>query len=167
MSRWAAGLAPDGDTLQIEGKGTAHVLCADERGELTCYDKPFVWQLGSGFSAKPEDCCLCLHAAAAHIQSSKAGARLRVELEIETTGSLLQVQPMQLLTDVETGEEYPAEDTALYLYYAQEGERIFDIAKRYHARAKDLAQANDMDCADTAPQELTAQTAVLLIPAAL
>ena len=163
----AAGLAPGGETLQIEGKGTAHVLCADERGELTCYDKPFVWQLGSGFSGKPEDCCLCLHAAAARIQSSKVGARLRVELDIETTGSLLQVQPMQLLTDVETGEQYPAEDTALYLYYAQEGERIFDIAKRYHARAKDLAQANDMDCADTAPQELTAQTAVLLIPAAL
>ena len=74
---------------------------------------------------------------------------------------------MQLLTDVETGEEYPADDIALYLYYARQGEPVFDIAKRYHARAKDLAQANGMDIADTAPQELTAQAAVLLIPAAL
>mgnify|MGYP004633020575 FL=1 len=163
----AAGIVPTDKGLQIEGRGTAHVLCSDERGELACYDKPFTWQAGGAFGGKPEECCLCLHAAAAHIQSSKAGARLRVELDIETTGSLLQARPMQLLTDVETGEEYPADDIALCLYYARQGEPIFDIAKRYHARAKDLAQANGMDTADTAPQELTAQAAVLLIPAAL
>ena len=27
---------------------------------------------------------------------------------------------------------------ALYIYYAQAGERIFDIAKRYHARQRNL-----------------------------
>ena len=74
---------------------------------------------------------------------------------------------MQLLTDVETGEQYPAEDTALYLYYAQEGERIFDIARRYHARARDLAAANHLDTNGDPPQELTTDTACLLIPAAL
>ena len=80
----------------------------------------------------------------------------------------MQAHSCDALCGVELGEEYDdSDEPALYIYYAQQGERIFDIAKRYHARAKDLAQANDMDCADTAPQELTAQTAVLLIPAAL
>ena len=51
-------------------------------------------------------------------------------------------------------------------YYARQGERIFDIAKRYHARARDLAAANHLD-ANGAPPETTAETACLLIPAAL
>ena len=33
----------------------------------------------------------------------------------------------------------------------RKGERIFDIAKRYHARAKDLAAANHLETGGTAP----------------
>ena len=58
-------------------------------------------------------------------------------------------------------------DVDVYLYYAQEGERIFDIAKRYHARAKDLAAANHLETGGTAPQDLTTESTCLLIPAAL
>ena len=47
------------------------------------------------------------------------------------------------------------------------GERIFDIARRYHARARDLAAANHLDTNGDPPQELTTDTACLLIPAAL
>lgn len=32
-------------TVRLTGRGVAHVLCADARGEMTCYDKPFTWQL--------------------------------------------------------------------------------------------------------------------------
>lgn len=54
---------------------------------------------------------------------------------------MLQAQAQQALSEVDLGEEFTdgTDGPALYLYYAQEGERIFDIAKRYHARAKDLA----------------------------
>src|SRR5699024_12228909 len=34
---------------------------------------------------------------------------------------------------------------ALHLYYARQGERVFDIAKRYHARCRDLAAANHLE----------------------
>ena len=47
------------------------------------------------------------------------------------------------------------------------GRRIFDIARRYHARARDLAAANHLDTNGDPPQELTTDTACLLIPAAL
>lgn len=45
-------------------------------------------------------------------------------------------------------------------------ERIFDIAKRYHARARDLAAANHLESCEP-PRETTADAACLLIPAAL
>ena len=151
----------------IAGKGTAHVLCADARGELTCYDKAFAWQCGDQRAGRAEDVCLCLHADVTRISSAKNGAELRVDLELEAAGTLLLTRDAAALSEVEPGEELAAEDAALYLYYAQEGERIFDIAKRYHARAGDLAAANALEAADTPPQELTAPQTCLLIPAAL
>lgn len=71
------------------------------------------------------------------------------------------------LCGVELGEAYDDSDgPALYIYYAQQGERIFDIAKRYHARARDLAAANHLESSEPT-RETTADAACLLIPAAL
>ena len=81
---------------------------------------------------------------------------------------MLQAQAQQALSEVDLGEEFTdgTDGPALYLYYAQEGERIFDIAKRYHARARDLAAANHLESSEPT-RETTADAACLLIPAAL
>ena len=82
-------------------------------------------------------------------------------------GILLQAQSFDALCSVELGEAYDSSgEPALYIYYARQGELIFDIAKRYHARAKDLAAANGLET-DGRPQDTTAEAACLLIPAAL
>ena len=115
------------------------------------------------------DALVCMQASVSRISSGKSGQQLRVELEIGLSGVLLQAQTSEALCEVELGEEYAdgSDGPALYLYYAQQGERVFDIAKRYHARAKDLVTANRMECDGTAPQDLTTETVCLLIPAAL
>lgn len=153
----------------LMGKGTAHVLCADARGEITCYDKSFVWRPEGSWTGTVADTCACMGAGVTRVSSGKNGARLRVELTIQCTGLLLQAETGTALCDVELGEEYAAgsDGPALHLYYARQGERVFDIAKRYHARCRDLAAANHLECDGVAPQELTAETSCLLIPAAL
>lgn len=79
----------------------------------------------------------------------------------------MQAQSFDALCGVELGEAYDDSDgPALYIYYAQQGERIFDIAKRYHARARDLAAANHLE-SNEPTRETTADAACLLIPAAL
>ena len=78
-----------------------------------------------------------------------------------------KTQSFDALCGVELGEAYDDSDSpALYIYYAQQGERIFDIAKRYHARARDLAAANHLESSEPT-RETTANAACLLIPAAL
>ena len=166
----AASKEKAGETRwELQGKGTAHVLCADSRGELTCYDKAFTWQPEGSWQGSPGDAYPCLHADVTRLTSGKSGTRLRVEIELSITGSMLQAQAQQALSEVDLGEEFTdgTDGPALYLYYAQEGERIFDIAKRYHARAKDLAAANHLETGGTAPQDLTTESTCLLIPAAL
>lgn len=160
----------DGEkTVCLSGKGTAHVLCADPRGELTCYDKTFTWKPEGDWTGTAADTCVCMGACVTRVSSSKNGARLRVELTVQCTGLLLQAECGEALCDVELGEEYAAgsDGPALHLYYARQGERVFDIAKRYHARCRDLAAANHLEADGVAPQELTTENACLLIPAAL
>lgn len=153
--------------LLLSGKGTAHVFISDARGELTCYDKTFSWQPGGLWSGAADAAWPSVGASVVRVSSSKNGARLRVDLEIEVNGALLQAQSFDALCGVELGEAYDDSDSpALYIYYAQQGERIFDIAKRYHARARDLAAANHLESSEPT-RETTADAACLLIPAAL
>lgn len=157
------------ETFRLCGKGVAHVLCADERGEVTCYDKTFVWQPEGVWNGNTADAYACAGASVVRVNSGKNGAQLRVELEIQLTGVLLQAEGHEALCNVELGEEYAAgnDGPALFLYYARQGERVFDIAKRYHARARDLATANHLENEGVPPQDLTTEMACLLIPAAL
>lgn len=162
-------LAPVGEgEVQVTGKGVAHVLCADARGELTCYDKAFSWALPERWQGSGAEHCLHAAAVVVHVASGKNGPRLRVEAELSVNGLLLGVARAELASAVEAGEPLPprGDGPALYLYYATQGERVFDIAKRYHARAKDLAAANQME-PGIAPQDLTTDAACLLVPAAL
>ena len=124
--------------LKLLGKGTAHVFISDARGELTCYDKAFTWQPDGLWLGITDGAWPSVGASVARVASSKNGARLRVDLEIEISGALFQAQSFDALCGVELGEEYDDSDgPALYIYYARQGERIFDIARRYHARAHD------------------------------
>ena len=157
-------------TVAFAGKGTAHLLCADARGELTCCDKSFVFQLPQTLPGAPADYCLRARPAVGKVSTGRAGGRLQATVEIRLAGGLFAVQTFPAVREVALGEEFPdkADGPALYLYYASAGERIFDIAKRYHARAKDLAAANQLEPdAGTPVQEMTTETACLLIPAAL
>ncbi len=162
--------AEKGNALQITGRGTAHLICADDRGELTCYDKAFPWALAESFHGSIGQSVPHLHAAVRHIASSRSGSKARVELELQVNGILLQGITHEIVSAATPGEEYPdrKDGPALYLYYAQKGEAIFDIARRYHARANDLAAANHLTIPEgQSAQDLTADETCLLIPAAL
>ncbi len=112
----------------------------------------------------------------AYLKTPHAAKHARVELD-ERSGNFtvwaadeIPVEPTEdnPYPAPKLGEEYDDSDgPALYIYYARQGERIFDIARRYHARARDLAAANHLDTNGDPPQELTTDTACLLIPAAL
>lgn len=153
----------------LQGKGTAHLLCADERGELTCYDKAFLWRLPDDWPGAPGEFVFHGQAALTRVSSGKNGTKLRVDLELSVTGLWLKTAQYTVVDAVELGEEFPdrGDGPALYLYYPAPKERIFDIAKRYHARAKDLAAANHLEAETGSVQDLTTEAHCLLIPAAL
>lgn len=166
----AEGTAAEQPVVRLAGRGTAHVFCTDARGELVCYDRDFTWQLPETFPGVPGDYVAHGYAAVTHVVSTHNGAHLRVEADLHLHGLLLQVQNQQAVESVELGEEFAdkADGPALYLYYARQGERIFDIAKRYHAKGKDILTANKLlNEADAEPLQVMDRAACLLVPAAL
>ena len=154
--------------VRLAGSGPAHALCPYARGEMTCYDKAFTWQLPESWPGEPGGFVPRLAACAVRVSSGRSGARLRVEAEIEVRGLLLAVHSAEVVGAVEPGEEFAgkAEGPALYLYYAAAGERYFDIAKRYHARVRDLAAANGLESGPD-PAQAVEQDGCVLVPAAL
>lgn len=95
---------------------------------------------------------------------------MQVRVEIGVTGAVLRQKRCRAVEAIELGEEFPEKSSgpALYLYYAAEGENLFQIAKRYHARVKDLAAANHLEEeSDAALPDRQVHAGCLLIPAAL
>ena len=159
------------DTVVFAGKGTAHLLCADPRGELTCYDKAFAWQLPHTMPGSPADYCLRAQAAVGRVSSGKAG---RPDAGLggdppHRPAVCGAGQPRRAGGHPGRGVPRPGgRPPRSICTMPRRGERIFDIAKRYHARARDLAAANHLEPdADTPVQEMTTGDACLLIPAAL
>ena len=156
--------------VQVTGRGTAHLFCADARGELTCYDKTFLWSLPETLAASVASCIPHLHAALTRVNSSKNGACVRVELGVAVTGRVLSIVSHEAVVAAEPGEEFPeqGEGSALYLCYTTPGESLFEIARRYHARAAEIAAANQLEPEPgSGPEELTADGSCLLVPAAM
>ena len=160
----------DGKTVRPGGKGTAHLLCADERGELSCCDKVFAWQADTRLPGPPEAYLAHLCAAAAEVHAGRQGNQMKVELGVNVSGAVFPLCRADTVDAVTLGDPLPSPSAgpALTLYFAQEGEAVFEIAKTHHARVREVAAANRMElAAGQSAADLKAKAGCLLIPAAL
>lgn len=92
--------------------------------------------------------------------SISGGENLEVRCDIELTGTLLCQGRAVLLEDIEVDEKKPKEDAAapgLYLYLADPGETLWDIAKRYNTNIDRITEENPEEQQDP-------NRRVLLIP---
>ncbi len=172
VSLGAPGLVADADgkTVRPGGKGTAHLLCADERGELSCCDKVFAWQADTRLPGPPEAYLAHLCAAAAEVHAGRQGNQMKVELGVNVSGAVFPLCRADTVDAVTLGDPLPSPSAgpALTLYFAQEGEAVFEIAKTHHARVREVAAANRMElAAGQSAADLKAKAGCLLIPAAL
>ncbi len=84
---------------------------------------------------------------------------LRIELLVFIKAVQLIHQPVVVnMTLDESRATSKAEQAALTLYFADEGEQIWDIAKRYHTSVAAILEENDLDA------EIMKQGGMILIP---
>ena len=102
--------------------------------------------------------------SAVSVQASCAGGVLEVGVRVRAQGAVLGRHSLSCVSAVETGQPLaPADpDISLRVYYAQPGEALFDIARRFHVAPGQMLAANGLD-----PDAQTlAQACRLLVPGA-
>ena len=179
-----SGPLPDEDTrllacfasfgpARLETEGEAPVLKArvevtafgqNSLGEIDSYDKSAELALPlpgcpAGAEGYPE-CWL----SAEQLEASCAGGQLEVTVGARVQGAVLTRSSVPCLCGAEAGAPLAAADPdiSLRVYYAQAGEALFDIARRYHVSPAQMLAANGLD----AQAETLTAPCRLLVPGA-
>ncbi len=84
---------------------------------------------------------------AENLQCSSSGGALEVSLTVRAEGAVFCRQAYFGVDSMELGDPFaPADpEISLRIYYAQSGEELFDIAKRFHVSQGQMRDANNFD----------------------
>ncbi len=89
--------------------------------------------------------CACITSASYNLTSSNA---MEVICDVNISGYIFEANECEYIEGIVINESSPLEndgDCALKLYFAQAGERVWDIAKRCRADVLAIAEENDVD----------------------
>lgn len=80
--------------------------------------------------------------------SISGGNNIDLRIEIKTNGCLYMVQNCEIITEIKLNTDAPKvrnDDVALKLYFADEGEKVWDIAKRYNTSVRSIMEDNGLE----------------------
>ena len=131
----------------LTARAVVSAFAENTLGEMECYEKaldyalPLPADLPEDADAYPE-CWLSVQ----DLQCASAGGALDVSLTVRTEGAVLARQTASLVGAVELGDPLaPADpEVSLRICYAQPGEELFAIARRYHVSPGQMLAANDL-----------------------
>ena len=135
----------EGHTV-LRGRAVAHVLCGNAAGEIDCYDKTCEYTVPGIYEGTPADWIALCTAQVAGVTASQQGSEITAGVALKVKGLLMRRAGAQVLTGAVCLQPRTREEdgVALRIYFAQGGEALFDIAKRYAAPPEAIAAANDL-----------------------
>lgn len=130
----------------LRGRVMMHLLCKNSLGELDCYDKVCEYTIEKPYDVPIEEFCAQCNVAIVSVAAKREGADVGASALLSIRGLASVFKKHTVLADVQTTGPRIKEngDIALRIYFAQEGEDLFDIAKRYAASPQDIAAANEI-----------------------
>ena len=157
-----------------EGKQTAVLqvnldlclLALDADGSIQFYNK--TEQMECPFAAGAGDdsrLLFCPQLTVVGFDYNRTTANLAVRCEVQVRGMLCRLKRCNLLEEVTVDESKPIEhdqDCSLTIYYADAGETLWEIAKRYHTAMQSVLEANSQ--LELSPQAGVSKREMLLIP---
>lgn len=144
----------------VKAKVTANIIAVNSQNEYECIshteDVVLDWLENCG---QYDEICIKLFLAGCTY--SLSGNTLQINANISAQGFVIEKQPFLLLKSFEENEEEPirTEEEALIVYYAQKGEKVFDIARNHNADPQNIIAENALQSDVIASQQM------LFIPA--
>lgn len=151
VSYGPAQIQQKGNGYQLAAKITATAFAENSLSELESYEKTLEVAFPLKIDVLPKqelfpECWLSTQ----NVQCSCSGGTLEVTVATHIEGAILCRSTEPGIADLKLGEKlHPADpEITLRIYYAQPGEEIFEIAKRFHVSPSQMIAANGLD-ADT------------------
>ena len=131
----------------LAARAVVSAFAENTLGEMECYEKALDYALPLPADLPPDtdaypECWLSVQ----DLQCASAGGALDVSLTVRAEGAVLARQTASLVGAVELGDPLaPADpEVSLRICYAQPGEELFAIARRYHVSPGQMLAANDL-----------------------
>ena len=150
------GVRHEDKTLVIGGTVMICILGYDGEGAPVYFERPVDYE----YRKEMED-CPALMRCEPQIDAVASACTLSAGAELHITAAVFNVTKVPLVVSVEVKEDAPKqreEDLALMIYYADAGEKVWDIARRYNTSADEISLVNELD-SDALPDKR-----MLLIP---
>lgn len=141
VSQAIGRLSPSGTPMFIEKSEYVELTC-DANADENCIIEPNVQITDVGFNITGE-----------------AQAELRITAEI--SGCIFRTKTVSVIEDAAVDTDKPKEknsEYALKMYYADKGEEVFAIAKKYNTRPSAITEENELD------EDTLSASQLLLIP---
>ncbi len=131
-------------TTSIRGRVIIHMFCRNALNEIDCYDKACEYVLPYTYADAREDLVLCAQASVMNASAKRVGDTASAAVVLRVSGIVSKRCAHTILEQIECTQtlEKQADNIALRIYYAQTGEPLFDIARRYAVSPASIAEAN-------------------------
>ncbi len=129
---------------RLLGELVVHLICENELGELYCMDNVGEYKI-STVGTPDETSYIDLSASVTNTMCNLAGRDAAVEVSLSVSGIVCKKNSFNILQNIELIEGTSAEESAaLCIYFADAGEAVFDIAKRYGASPEGIMAHNNL-----------------------
>jgi hypothetical protein len=139
----------DGKAIVVEGSMAVSIIAADSQGSPTCIEKalPFVMKediLNTSENMRCEPELTVTSVAYSMMGMDKIDLRIECVLEAAIFGISVEKVVVDMLVD-DMAEKECEQRKALTLYFADKGEKIWDIAKRYNTSMDAIKRENNLE----------------------
>ena len=132
----------------LAAKAVVSALAENTLGELESYEKTLDVAVPLPITPSEEtvpvpECWLSTE----NVQCTCAGGTLEATITVRAEGAILGCTTSPVIGSITLGESLPDTDPeiALRIYYAQAGEQVFAVARRFHVAPAQILAANQLE----------------------
>lgn len=148
------------NAMCVRGVVTAYIIACDRKQIPVFYEKTIDFEythpmnISGEFKCSPE----ITVTSANYTLTGECNMELRIELNI--CASIYKCSNLPLITDIKINDGKPIfkNNSAMTVYFASAGEKVWDIARRYFADVEELKQINEI------AHDILASDKMILIP---
>lgn len=139
----------DKSSLEAEGTVCCTVIAGTIGGEILFSDKEYSFTYNIPVELTSDECNIDMKAISGSCSYNiGANGNIEVKTEIKLCGSVCCVESSEYIVDIFADENSPISknsDCTMKLYFCESGEKLWDIAKRFHSSAELIMDENDID----------------------